>query len=52
MKGCLTSHPAHIYMGEDIKKARKKRESVVCLCINVPICVRLYMTFIYVYVEK
>ena len=43
MKGCLTIHPAYIYMGEDSKKARKKRESVVCLRINVcvSICVRL-----------
>ena len=35
MKGCLTIHPAYIYMGEDSKKARKKRESVVCLRISV-----------------
>ena len=52
MKGCLTSHLAYIYMGEDSKKARKKRESVVCLRISVSICVRLHMTFIYMYVEK
>jgi len=34
IKRCLNSHPTYIYMGEeDSKKARKKRELVVFVCV-------------------
>jgi hypothetical protein len=49
-EGSLTSHSAYIYMMEDSKKARKKLEPVVCLRIDVYLCVCILAYDVYLHV--